>query len=110
MGLVGDRLIPLPPVLSGVHGKITLMLRKKDGSRAKPLRYKFSNDYHETTASVPSSNGKLTRQRVDRLKRQLCQGNSECTCSGTGGVRGPQKWKLVDRPGGAATIMRANGA
>ena len=85
------------------------MQRQRDAA-GRNMRYEFSNDYHKTTASVPSGDGKLTVRVVDRLKLRLCKGDSECPCSGTGGVRGLQKWKLVDKPGGAGTIMRANEA
>ena len=73
------------------------------------MRYEFSNDHHKTKHWVLALKGELTVQNVERLKRWLC-GDSKCTCSGTGGVRGPQKWKLVDTPGGAAKIMRSHAA
>ena len=74
------------------------------------MKYEFSNDHHDTKWRVSAPKGVLTVRAVEILKKRLCNGDSECTCSGTGGVRGPQKWKLVDKLGGAATIMRANGA
>ena len=74
------------------------------------MKYEFTNDQHKTTVRVPSGDGKLTVKAVDNLKRRLCEGDSECQCSGTGGVRGPQKWRLVDTPGGGAKIMRSHGA
>ena len=74
------------------------------------MRYEFTNDHHKTAASVTSSDGKLRSKQVDILKRRLSENDMECPCSGTGGVRGPQKWKLVDKPGGAAIIMRRHGA
>ena len=74
------------------------------------MRYEFTNDHHKTTASVPSRDGKLPVKVVDRLKLRLCKGGSACQCSGTGGVRGSQKWRLVDTPGGGAKIMRSHAA
>jgi len=62
-------------------------------------RYTLRNDFHDTSCNVicdglshihGECEIQLSKGQADRARRELC-GQSDCTCSGEIGTRGPQR-------------------
>lgn len=52
------------------------------------MKITLRNDFHNTSVTLVSKNGKLSESQMKKAKRELCC--SGCTCSGEFGYRGPQ--------------------
>ena len=53
------------------------------------MKITLTTDFHNTSCTLISKNGRLSESQMKQSKRKLCC--EGCTCSGEFGYRGPQK-------------------
>ena len=53
------------------------------------MKITLTNDFHNTSCTLISKNGRISESQMKRAKRELCCDG--CTCSGDFGYRGPQE-------------------
>ena len=67
------------------------------------MLYTLTNDFHNTTITLRTRTGRLSKRQIDRSRAELC-GVEGCTCGGWLGEYGPQTIRILMTPSGGLRL------